>query len=116
MVTKSGVSNQITTENCRRESSTLIVFFLYQIENNKIICKTTIYGIRYLEKTGINEYYNSTISDIVKTHAIGHETISCLLNNNYIFKEKFILSKKDLVLGQDTISYSNIPKYQRYDV
>ena len=64
---KTGVSNQITTESMRKQSKTIVTFFIYQIDKNIIIFhKTKIFGMRYLSENGFIEYFSNSDASIIK--------------------------------------------------
>lgn len=106
ILTKSGINNQITIESIRQQSSTLITFFVYIITNGIIVHKQTIFGLRYLAEHGIKEIMNNGTSII---HKIEYHLIRYHLDSGYLFKEKFLISLKDLSLGL-IVSNVSIPK------
>ena len=92
---KTGVSNQITTESMRKQSKTIVTFFIYQIDKNIIIFhKTKIFGMRYLSENGFIEYFSNSDASIIKK--IEYHIIRYLLDSELIYQNKFLLSFKDL--------------------
>lgn len=112
IITKTGIANQITTEDVRRQNPTLITFYVYIIINSVIVHKQTIFGLRYLSENGIKETMNNGTSII---HKIEYHLIRYHLDTGYLFKEKYLISIKDLSLGL-AVSNVNIPKHPKNGV